>query len=237
MNTTKHFEERAAETLAERRSSITPSEMMAIESARSAENIAKEQRKNDHRSTGDFIQISTKEWLEFSMALKPYEQVILAYLIHKAGKNNAVVVTVKKISEALGCHYNTVLKHLASLKEKRYLRPLKYGNQTVYLINPRMAWKTKRSDINDYWFNVSINIDMSEQTKEIRENWDAPLLSANKQFLQLALEANGHHLNDKELATLGIKADEDEEVKELNPMLTEDKQQDFELDNFIKGEE
>lgn len=63
------------------------------------------------------------------------------FLVKHAGHENALVVTVETLSEALGVHARSIMRASRALQNAKALEVVKLGTANVYVLNPAEVWK------------------------------------------------------------------------------------------------
>ena len=64
------------------------------------------------------------------------------FLVKHAGHDNALVVTVELIAEALGVHERSIRRAARVLEDAKAIVIAKLGNANVYILNDSEVWKT-----------------------------------------------------------------------------------------------
>ena len=65
---------------------------------------------------------------------------VFMFIIKNMDANNALVVSMDALEEALGLSRSTLDKAIKYLEENKWLRIRKQGTSNVYVINPEIAW-------------------------------------------------------------------------------------------------
>jgi hypothetical protein len=118
-----------------------------------------------------FSQVYNSSWRIFRTLLEenPVALKVLTWLIEKADKRNAILVSFSAIGNGMGIHPRTAQYAVAHLKEKKYITVLKSGNMNVYVLNDRLVWKDT-ADKKDKFsqFSAEIYLVASEQEEPYR---------------------------------------------------------------------
>ena len=89
------------------------------------------QLNNEH--TAELIQLALKY---------PKAHAILYFLVDQMDEYNAVICSVKVLSELLNVSRQTISKNISILKEHGFIVILKSGVSNVYVINDKVYWKS-----------------------------------------------------------------------------------------------
>jgi DNA-binding transcriptional ArsR family regulator len=118
-----------------------------------------------------FSQVYDSSWKIFrtlldenAVALK-----VLTWLIEKADRRNAILVSFSAMGKGVGIHPRTAQYAIAYLKEKKYVTVLKSGNMNIYVLNDRIVWKDT-ADKKDKFsqFSAEVYLVASEQEEHYR---------------------------------------------------------------------
>ena len=118
-----------------------------------------------------FSQVYDSSWKIFrtlldenAVALK-----VLTWLIEKADRRNAILVSFSAMGKGIGIHPRTAQYAIAHLKEKKYVTVLKSGNMNIYVLNDRIVWKDT-ADKKDKFsqFSAEVYLVASEQEEPYR---------------------------------------------------------------------
>jgi Mn-dependent DtxR family transcriptional regulator len=118
-----------------------------------------------------FSQVYDSSWPAFRTLLdeNPSALKVLTWLIEKADKRNAILVSFSAIAKGMGVHTRTAQYAIAHLRAKKYITVLKSGNMNVYVLNDRIVWKDT-ADMKDKYsqFSAEVYIVASEQEELYR---------------------------------------------------------------------
>lgn len=85
-------------------------------------------------------------------------------------RENALIVSIKTISEILGWSEPTVYRQIKILKDKNLVSIAKSGTSNIYFINSQVAWTTYGNKKEYSKFNANVLISKSEQEYRIKAN-------------------------------------------------------------------
>jgi len=118
-----------------------------------------------------FSQIYDHHWAAFRTLVDDYPTAlkVFTWLIEKADKRNAIIVSYATISIGLSLAERTIRNSIVYLKEKNFLTVLKSGTTNVYVLNDRIVWKDT-ADKKDRFsqFSAEVIITASEQEEPFR---------------------------------------------------------------------
>lgn len=110
----------------------------------------------------------------------PKAAVLLHLLVARVGENNAVVVSQGALAKLMGCHRNTVITAIRTLKDRNWIEVRQIGDRgsvNAYVLNDRVAWASKRDGLRYSLFSASVIVSEDEQPdREFLENQE-PLRS------------------------------------------------------------
>jgi hypothetical protein len=118
-----------------------------------------------------FSQIYDSSWPAFRTMLdeNPSALKLFIWLIEKADKRNAILVSFSAIAKGMGMHTRTAQYAIAYLRSKKYITVLKSGNMNVYILNDRIVWKDTADKKDKYsQFSAEVYIVASEQEEPYR---------------------------------------------------------------------
>ncbi len=118
-----------------------------------------------------FSQVYDSSWPAFRVLLdeNPSALKLLTWLIEKADKRNAILVSFSAIAKGMGMHVRTAQYAIAYLRSKKYITVLKSGNMNVYVLNDRIVWKDTADKKDKYsQFSAEVYIVASEQEEIYR---------------------------------------------------------------------
>jgi DNA-binding transcriptional ArsR family regulator len=116
------------------------------------------QLNNEH--TAELIQLALKY---------PKAHAILYFLVDQMDEYNAVVCSVKVISELLNVSRQTVSKNIKILKEHGFIVILKSGASNVYVINDKVYWKSWSNNKKYSKFPANVVLSFSEQDADYKK--------------------------------------------------------------------
>lgn len=118
-----------------------------------------------------FSQVYDSSWKIFRNLLdeNPLALKVLTWLIEKADRRNAILVSFSAMGRGIGIHPRTAQYAVAYLKEKKYVTVLKSGNMNIYVLNDRIVWKDT-ADRKDKFsqFSAEVYLVASEQEEPYR---------------------------------------------------------------------
>jgi hypothetical protein len=118
-----------------------------------------------------FSQIYDHHWAAFRTLVDEYPTAlkVFTWLIEKADRRNAIIVSYATISKGLNLAERTIRNSVVYLKEKNFLTVLKSGTTNVYVLNDQIVWKDT-ADRKDKFsqFSAEVIITASEQEETYR---------------------------------------------------------------------
>lgn len=119
---------------------------------------------NDEDKNSNFVQmrIDNMGAVRELMSQHPVAANILMFLSQYMNTKNAVVCPSKVLEEVTGKGRVTVSRSIKKLKDAGYIVVLKAGTTNVYVLNPHVVWKAKRSGKNYCEFEGPILISQKE---------------------------------------------------------------------------
>lgn len=181
---------------------LSEEEIHAIQRARDKMDLEKDasRRATDGRN---FAMIDTKNMATFDQYFPPNkERALLDYFIYKMNKNNALIISQKKLMQVLDCSRPTLSKIVSELQDMRFIDVMKIGVQNCYIVNSQVAWKASRKGIKHSVFDATVYVEWDEQVKESIEVWNKPLLSISRDLLIEAKETINEKKAEEDLAML-----------------------------------
>lgn len=125
-----------------------------------------EQIKLDRKSVyTNFAQVNCDEYraMDKLASYAPAMRIYNFIVFHMDGYN-ALIASYKVFEEALGISIPTITRAIKYLKDSGILYIAKSGSANVYLINPRLAWKSWGNNMKYCKFPTNIILAGSEQT-------------------------------------------------------------------------
>ena len=119
------------------------------------------QLNNEH--TAELIQLALKY---------PKAHAILYFLVDQMDEYNAVICSVKVLSELLNVSRQTISKNISILKEHGFIVILKSGVSNVYVINDKVYWKSWGNNKRYSKFPANVVLAFSEQDKDYKQQID-----------------------------------------------------------------
>lgn len=86
------------------------------------------------------------------MAYGPTITVILNYLIDRMNAQNIVIASKAEIARDCNLSDDVVKKQIRNLTKRNIIITSRKGNKVVYIINSQVAWKGRRSAMQDSYF-------------------------------------------------------------------------------------
>lgn len=118
---------------------------------------------------GQWVQTERKAHEAWAMLglRKPIAGAVLHKLVAQMGHQNAVVVPQKVLAQLLGVHERSIRRAIADLVEEKWIQVVRLGKgkEAAYLVNDRVAWGQKRSELCLSSFSATIIADASDQDK------------------------------------------------------------------------
>ena len=99
---------------------------------------------------------------------EPKAGALFMFFMEHMDRENALIVSIKTISEILEWSEPTVYRQIKVLKEKNLITIAKSGTSNIYFINSQVAWTTYGNKKEYSRFNASILISKSEQEYRIK---------------------------------------------------------------------
>lgn len=90
---------------------------------------------------------------------------VLHKLVAQMGHQNAVVVPQKVLAQLLGVHERSIRRAIIDLVEEKWIQVVRLGKgkEAAYLVNDRVAWGQKRSELCLSSFSATIIADALDQ--------------------------------------------------------------------------
>lgn len=103
-------------------------------------------------------------WGRFTIS-KPAASAVMHTLCAMVGEGNAVVVSQAILAKALGITDRTVRTAIKALEEGNWLQVVRIGKgkESVYVINDRVVWGEKRSNLRLSRFSATVIADYEDQ--------------------------------------------------------------------------
>jgi len=121
------------------------------------------------------------------IAKKPRAAQLLHALVAHMGHKNAVVASLKVLSDLMGVSTDTVRRSIKVLRAEKWVQVVSIGKgrEAAYVVNDRVAWGEKRSSMNHLsTFSAKVIADkgdQDEETLETKELRGIPLLYPGEQ--------------------------------------------------------
>lgn len=133
------------------------------------EKAEKEQAKREKHSPfirwTQFNNEATKEMIALAKK-NPAAMALLLFLVDQMDNYNAVVCSMRVLSEALGYSRKTISSGVRFLKENGFVAVYKSGTSNVYTINDKVWWKSWGSNQKYSKFPANVVLAKSEQMGE-----------------------------------------------------------------------
>lgn len=128
-------------------------------------------------------------WGRFTIS-KPAASAVMHTLCAMVGEGNAVVVSQAILAKALGITDRTVRTAIKALEEGNWLQVVKIGKgkESVYVINDRVVWGEKRSNLRLSRFSATVIADYDDQDNFVLADTplhQIPALFANEKQLPI----------------------------------------------------
>ena len=96
---------------------------------------------------------------------KPRAAALLHHLVAGMGSQNAVVISQKALAKLIGSHERTVRRAIADLVKDRWIQVVRIGSgrEAAYVVNDRVAWGQKRSQLCLSTFSATVVADVEDQ--------------------------------------------------------------------------
>lgn len=101
---------------------------------------------------------------------EPKAGALFMFFMEHMDRENALIVSIKTISEILGWSEPTVYRQIKILKDKNLVSIAKSGTSNIYFINSQVAWTTYGNKKEYSKFNANVLISKSEQEYRIKAN-------------------------------------------------------------------
>lgn len=99
---------------------------------------------------------------------EPKAGALFMFFMEHMDRENALIVSIKTISEILEWSEPTVYRQVKTLKEKNLITIAKSGTSNIYFINSQIAWTTYGNKKEYSRFNANVLISKSEQEYRIK---------------------------------------------------------------------
>lgn len=128
-----------------------------------------------NRPLGTSSEVRKRKWVQTERkaheawailaAKKPRAAALLHHLVANMGDKNAVVVSQKSLAKMMGTHIRTVQRAIEDLVEGRWIQVVKLGQgrEAAYVVNDRVAWGQKRSQLGLSPFSAMVIADVDDQ--------------------------------------------------------------------------
>ena len=101
---------------------------------------------------------------------EPKAGALFMFFMEHMDRENALIVSIKTISEILEWSEPTVYRQIKTLKDKTLISIAKSGTSNIYFINSQVAWTTYGNKKEYSKFNANVLISKSEQEYRIKAN-------------------------------------------------------------------
>ena len=101
---------------------------------------------------------------------EPKAGALFMFFMEHMDRENALIVSIKTISEILEWSEPTVYRQIKTLKDKNLISIAKSGTSNIYFINSQVAWTTYGNKKEYSKFNANVLISKSEQEYRIKAN-------------------------------------------------------------------
>lgn len=105
------------------------------------------------------------------LADSPPATKIFWFIVNKMDGYNALIASYKVFEEGLNMSNSTVTRGIKYLKELGLLHIKKTGSANVYLINPKVIWKSWGKNMQYCEFPAKVILAQSEQLSDIKNEF------------------------------------------------------------------
>jgi DNA-binding Lrp family transcriptional regulator len=205
-------------------------EANAIHDAREQAQLIKEAQRNQGDGRA-FAMIDTKNMSTLNKILPvSNERKLLDFFIYKMNKNNAVIISQKKLQKLLSVSRTTVGNIIKKLSDARIIDVVKVGSSNAYVVNSQVAWKSNRAGMKEAVFTATVIADWDDQMEDHIKQWNTPLVSLSKPVLYEAMRTIEEEKREEALIKMNDKKEET-----AAPLRTEEEQLSFETECFLKS--
>ena len=131
---------------------------------------AKKKKKKEVRKSpyDDFIQLNNNKIgsLIDLVDKNPQAMKVLLFIIQNMDGYNALVCSYAVLEERFGISHATVWRHIKYLKEHGYIYAQKTGSSNVYILSPKLAWKSWGANIKYCKFPANVILSYNEQKEK-----------------------------------------------------------------------
>ena len=126
------------------------------------------ENKEEELANAHFVQLDKSVMKEWRMLIgrNPIAVEIMYFFMEKMGYDNAIVCSYKVLEEITGTSRSSVARAIKSLKDGKWIQPVKIGSALAYVVNEKVAWQTYANRRQYAIFRATVIAAGSEQ-KEI----------------------------------------------------------------------
>lgn len=132
-----------------------------------------EQKKAKQSPYNEFAQFNIESTVNvnimYDLAKYPAASQLFWFILKHMDGYNALIASYKVFEEALGMSTPTVARGIKTLKERGVLYIKKSGSANVYMLNPKMVWKSWGNNMKYCKFPANVILAESEQYPDARE--------------------------------------------------------------------
>lgn len=129
----------------------------------------KKKKKDAHKSPyDDFIQLNNKTVgsLIDLVDKNPQAMKVLLFIMQNMDGYNKLVCSYIVLQERFGISHATVWRHIKYLKEHGYIYAKKTGSANVYILSPKLAWKSWGDNVKYCKFPANVILSYNEQKEQ-----------------------------------------------------------------------
>lgn len=129
----------------------------------------KKKKKDAHKSPyDDFIQLNNKtiDSLIDLAGKNPQAMRVLLFIMQNMDGYNKLVCSYTVLQERFGISHATVWRHIKYLKEHGYIYAKKTGSANVYILSPKLAWKSWGDNVKYCKFPANVILSYNEQEEQ-----------------------------------------------------------------------
>lgn len=129
----------------------------------------KKKKKDAHKSPyDDFIQLNNKTVgsLIDLVDKNPQAMKVLLFIMQNMDGYNKLVCSYIVLQERFGIFHATVWRHIKYLKEHGYIYAKKTGSANVYILSPKLAWKSWGDNVKYCKFPANVILSYNEQKEQ-----------------------------------------------------------------------
>ena len=132
-----------------------------------------EQKKMRNSPYNEFAQFNIESAINvnimYDLAKSPAASQLFWFITKNMDGYNALIASYKVFEEALNLSESTVMRGIKKLKEMGILHIKKSGSTNVYMLNPKVVWKSWGNNMKYCKFPANIILAESEQYPDARE--------------------------------------------------------------------